>query len=221
MGINKKYFKKKSKLIDSGTLNHKNTKGEFKLGIIILIMVFLFLIAFYFFENVFMKSEGIFRLIAIGITFSAAIMVVLYFRLLINKTDNRNKINSEFVTNDFSNDENNTIEVRFKNFFKDESCYLKFKGNAIKIGLIDENCKWLYKEKENLYFALLFSKLKANNYFKSTIENKDFCTVASQFLEIKIDSTMLTKYDPCKEKNLIKADHEKYYENDYSIFNQI
>jgi len=220
MEFKKRYFKKKSEFIDLKPLDNKKTNSEIKLGVVILIMVFLFLIAFYFFENVFLKSEGIFRLVAIGITFSAAIMVVLYFRLLIDKTDKRNKINSAIVNYDFSNDENNTIEVRFKNFFKDELCYLNFRNNAIKIGLIDQNCKWLYKEKEILYFALLFSKLKENNYFKNTIENKNFCEVSSQFLDIKINSTMLTKYDLSKENNLIKAHHEKYYENDYSIFNQ-
>jgi len=53
MEFKKRYFKKKSEFIDLKPLDNKKTNSEIKLGVVILIMVFLFLIAFYFLKMFF------------------------------------------------------------------------------------------------------------------------------------------------------------------------
>lgn len=215
-------------------ITFKNASGKMRIESMIGIIVFLFLLSFYSFENVFQKSEGFFRLASLGIILTAFIMVVLYFRLLIRETDKKNKNILEKDQYNFIEDisydlvedgnydlqENeSTIEDNFKTLFREDICFMEFKEKAIKSGFIDHNYKWLFKEKEMLYFALLFYKLKENNYLKYKIENRFFCEVSSDLMGIKIDPSMLSKYNPHKENNKhIKVDHLKYYKEDYSVF---
>lgn len=209
---------RQSDLVRKKIVKNKDNEGTLKGGSIILIIVVLFLLAFFFFENYFTNSEGIARYSALGITIAGILVAFLYVKILYkeqakisNIVGDENKNTSYLVPN---------AEDSFKEFFKEDFYYLKFKKTAIEIGLIDNNCKWLFKEKELLYFALLINKLKEINYLKNTIENKDLCKVSNKLLDIKIDPSMLSKYDPHKENNThIKGNHSKYYENVYSVFN--
>lgn len=115
--------------------------------------------------------------------------------------------------------EENSIEYQFKKLFRDEICFIRFKEEAIKNGFMNHNFKWLFKEKEILYCALLFFKLKEHDYFIEKIENRIFCEVASSLMGINLNPTMLSKYNPGKENNKhIKVDHLNYYNQEYSIF---
>lgn len=200
--------------MDMITFKNEQDDGTLKTGSIVLILVMLFLVSFYFGEIGFLKSNGVYKLVALGITCGGTLVFILYYKLLFK--ENSSKVSSQNIF--LSNEDTDTAEEKFEDFFADEALYLKFKDKAIEIGLINEKCEWLFKEKEVLYFVLLVAKLKQKKYLKSTIHWKSFCEVSNTFLKIPIDASMLTKYNPEKSSNLLKSYHHEYFDKEYSVF---
>jgi hypothetical protein len=208
------FNKTKTKFMDMITFKNKPDDGTLKTGSIVLIVIIIGGAARHIYSNEFVKSRGILNDLIFMVLLGLVITAILYFLLLIK--ENSSKVSSQNIF--LSNEDIDTAEEKFEDFFADEASYLKFKDKAIEIGLINEKCEWLFKEKEVLYFVLLVAKLKQKKYLKSTIHWKSFCEVSNTFLKIPIDASMLTKYNPEKSSNLLKSYHHEYFDKEYSVF---
>lgn len=104
MKIIKFYNKIESKMTEKMTFEKKSNEDTFKTSWMLFIIVILALLSFYFFENEFQKSEGTYRLLALGIVIAAAIVAILYFRLLINETDRKNNSIGSNIDEDINNE---------------------------------------------------------------------------------------------------------------------
>ncbi|WP_173967976.1 hypothetical protein [Flavobacterium collinsii] len=115
MKIIKFYNKIESKMREKMIFKKKSDEDTFKTSFMIFTIVMLFLLSFSFFENEFQKSEGIYRLLALGIVIAAAIVAILYFRLLINETDRKNNNIGININEDLNNERTNEFGDKVNN----------------------------------------------------------------------------------------------------------
>jgi hypothetical protein len=199
----------------------KNAEKTFSI-IAILSILICFSLIIYEHRNYFFSIIGVLTIITTLIAISICIYLKSFksFSAIYKRNIHlfRDNVENDLISLDIDLDKNSEIESpeeKFKLFFNEDK-YEEFKNIAIDLDIINKKMKWTYKRKELLYFVLLFYKLEEKQYLKKPINREKFCEASKDYLEIKIDKSLFSKYNP--KKDILLHEHIECYNNEYSVF---
>ncbi|WP_445709793.1 hypothetical protein [Flavobacterium sp.] len=200
------YSKLQDKLNNLITFKNPENEWTFIVCSIILTIILLFSFSLYFYEEIFLKTSGFYRRLSFGIVLGFLICAVIYISFLIRVFKKAHKKIEEVS-------KLNSNEDKFNFFFNDEK-YSLFIKLCIENKLIDKTSSSSYKWlKEATDYAVLYHKLKENNFFKERIKQKDFVMISKEYFNIeKLDSSLITKYKPTSE-NFLLGGYQDFYKS--------
>jgi hypothetical protein len=210
------FNKTKTKFIDMITFKNEQDNGTLKTGSMVLIMVVLFVVVFYFGEIGFLKSNGVYKLVSLGITCGGTLAFILYYRLLIKETDRKND-NIGNYQKDITNNINEDRE-RLKSFFKDDT-FEEFKRLSIEAGIISEQGKWIFKGIKRDYSILILKLIDSQIIKIKENHKKQFHKAFEEYFGVTFDYPPMTSIIKEGYKALSVTDKETY--NSFSFIDRI
>lgn len=194
--------------MDMITFKNKPDDGTLKTGSMVLILVMLFLISFYFGEIGFLKSNGVYKLVALGITCGATLTFILYYKLLNKETDSKN-INIGNNQKDSTTNINEDRE-RLKIFFKEDT-FEEFKRISIEEKMISEQGKCIFSSRKRDYSILILKLIDSKIIKISDNEIRQFHKAFQEYFSVNFDYPLMTTVIKEGYGGLSEKDKESYH----------